>query len=70
MERKTLLDRIGLQLQPIGEVTYEYTKDGSWLNMELHGKHLNIVFDKSGQKIESVGVYQDILQVVDQKKIF
>ena len=42
---------------------------GSWVT--LHKKNLEIVFsfDCKGEKLEGIAVYEDVVQVVDQKRL-
>lgn len=43
---------------------------GSWVSLRRGGKQVNFTFDASGNKLEDVGVFEDVVQVVDERKIF
>jgi len=46
--------------------------DGSarWVEVHKNGYTVTIDFDMSGNRIKGMELHQDILQVVDQKKLF
>ena len=56
-------------MKEIGNVS-EINNIEKWIDVKRGDFHLYIQFDEKGNHLESIGVFEDIVQVVDQKKIF
>jgi len=71
--RKCFQERLAEKLQEIEGVELDISFDdeeGGYIDMIVGLNHICFNFDKKGENFESIGVYKDILQVVDQKQIF
>lgn len=63
---------IQLNEAKIGEVTTGRLSDdsGSWVDFRIGKKLLCFQFNDDGNKLEDVGLFQDLYAVVGQKKLF
>lgn len=61
-----------LESAEIGEVDQDGFDDGSatWVTVKIGGTKLSIEFDGSGEYIERIGLYEDVVEVVGEKKIW
>lgn len=50
--------------------TSEINNIEKWIDVKRGDFHLYIQFDEKGNHLESIGVFKDVLQVVDQIKLF
>lgn len=61
---------IKLNVAKVGEIRAERESDNKWIVVYKDGITISFVFDGSGNNIESLSVHKDIMEVVDQEKIF
>lgn len=57
----------------LGIIDQDHSSDdsGAWIDIKVGEKqHLTIDFDITGTKIESIGLFEDVVEVVNQEKIF
>ena len=61
-----------LESAEIGEVDQDGFDDGSstWVTVRIGGTKLSIEFDGTGEYIEGIGLYEDVVEVVGEKKIW
>jgi hypothetical protein len=61
-----------LKASGLGEVDFGALSDDScrWVNLKIKDKELCFSFDTTGEKIERVGLYQDVVEIVDQKQLW
>lgn len=61
-----------LESAEIGEVDQDGFDDGSstWVTVRIGGTKLSIEFDGTGEYIEGIGLYEDIVEIVGEKKIW
>lgn len=53
-----------------GKVTMVNEPLEGYLEIEIKGKHLVFCFDDDGENIESIGLYEDIIGVTGQNRVF
>ena len=58
------------KLSGIGKTVEDGFDDnsGRWVSLKIDDTNLEISFDPKGQEITSIDLWQDVVQVVDQKK--
>ena len=43
---------------------------GRWVSLNIKDTELNFSFDIKGETIDGIGLYKDVIQVVDQDRIW
>jgi len=43
---------------------------GRWVSLKIKDAELSFSFDMKGENIDSIGLFKDVIQVVDQQKIW
>jgi hypothetical protein len=76
-ERKPRLDfaqRLEQKLieSGLGEVEADALSDGSgrWVNIKVGDVELYFSFDMKGEKIDNIGLYKDVVEVISQKHVW
>ena len=56
----------------LGEVSEGAFSDdsGRWVGIKIGGSDLSFSFDMTGEVIDRIGLYEDIIEVVDQKRVW
>jgi hypothetical protein len=73
LTKQTFADKLATKLKNLeGKVTQDSFSDksASWVCYKVGNKTLTFTFDYNGNHLEDIGVYKDIVQVVDEKRIF
>lgn len=73
LTKQTFADKLAAQLRNLkGEVIQDSFSDksASWVTYKIGNKTLSFTFDYKGNHLDDVGVYKDIVEVVDEKRIF
>ncbi len=70
--RKDFAERLADKLKGIGEIDEGCLSDdsGRWVSVQVGLMSLNFSFDMKGEKITDIGLYKDIVEVVDQKQLW
>lgn len=50
--------------------SFNDSSDYSWIDLHIEDYYLSIEFNKKGDKLINIGLYKDVIQVVNQTKIF
>jgi hypothetical protein len=66
--RLTFMQKMAIKLMALGDV--EVDNEEKWIVLRFGDKELEIDFDEKGENIESIGAFQDVVEVTGQKKIF
>ena len=70
-----LIEELFLQIKALNKGkadlgSFNDSSDCSWIDLHIDDYHLAINFNKKGNKLTGIGLYKDVIQVVDQTKIF
>jgi len=70
--RKDFAQRLAEKLSHLGTIDAGRLTDEScrWVDLEVKGVHLSFQFDLKGEKITEIGIYQDVVEVTGQKRIW
>jgi hypothetical protein len=70
--RKDFAEKLRDKLQPIGCVESGSMGDnsGRWIDLKVGDVSMCISFDMKGENITNIGLYKDVVQVVNQKQLF
>lgn len=66
-------DQLAAKIKDLGEVEVDKFSDnsGSWINLKVGSKNvLEISFDSKGERITDITFWEEVIQVVDHKKIW
>lgn len=66
--RLTFMQKLAEKLSYLG--TVEINESEKWIDLRIKDKSLSICFDEKGENLESIGAFQDVVEVTGQKKIF
>ena len=70
--RLTFAERLAEKLKHLGEIEHSSFSDnsGAWVTLKVNDITLSFGFDIKGEKINGLGLYKDVVEVVDQKQIW
>jgi hypothetical protein len=57
-------------LGKVKEGSYDKEDDDRWVTLEINDVKLSIEFDDKGEKIERIGLFQNVWEIVDEKQIW
>lgn len=69
--RKDFAQRLAVKLRPLGNVDEGALSDsgGRWVCLKVGKLSIHFSFDMKGEFIDSVGFYQEVWEMVDEKQI-
>lgn len=69
-EKQSFIETLSCKLSSLGEIETGTLDESRWLNLTINQHHLSFCFDKTGNIINSISLYKDVLQVIDQEQIW
>lgn len=69
--KKSFADRLAEKLHHLGDIDTGSLSDdsGSWVCVKVGLYSFNFTFDIKGEKIERLGLYKEVWQMVDEKQL-
>jgi hypothetical protein len=70
--RMSFAEKLAEKLKHLGEVEHShfYDNSGAWVQLKVKDITLSIGFDMKGENIDGIGLFKDVVEVVDQKQLW